>query len=122
MPHLTDAQLAYIRGIKADNYSDTVSVWRSPAVSGGKIGSLTQVTASQACRLWPDATSTLQGRRLVAALGDLHGGRIDLVAAFPDTADIREGDELRVGTTKYKVERAAVWQTTLAAALSKVHP
>ena len=118
MPILSAAQLAYIRSIKADNYTDTVAIYRSPSASGGKVGALALVMSSAACRIWEAAKAP----RLIASLPEIAAARAEKIAFFPDSVDVRRGDELRVGTVRYKVSGLGVWQTTRAAALEKVDP
>ena len=40
MPHLTPAQLAFMRSVKADNYSDALDVYRAPAVASDRRGAV----------------------------------------------------------------------------------
>lgn len=118
MPVLSAAQLAYIRSIKANNYTNTLDVYRSPTASGGKVGALALVTAAVACRVWEAANAP----RLIKALPEIAAARAEKIAFFPDSVDVRRGDELRDGTTRYKVTGLGTWQTTKAAALEKVDP
>ena len=119
MPILSAAQLALMRGIKSDNYPNTLDVYRAPAVSASKRGSLALLYSSILCRRWPAARSP----KIVASIPDVAGARVDELIFFPGSADVRRGDELRSASgQKLKVEGAGVWQTSIAVAASLVQP
>ena len=118
MPVLSAAQLTYIRSIKSDNYTDSVDVYRTPSASGGKVGAMALAHSGVACRIWEAADAP----KIAAVLPEIAAARAEKIAFFPDTADVLRGDELRVGTLRYKVDGLGVWQTTIAVALGEVKP
>ena len=120
MPVLSAAQLAYIRSIKADNYTDVINLYRAPAVAGGKRGDVALVVGGIACRRWPASRAP----QIVAKIPEVAGARVDELIFFPDSGpEVRRGDELRdAAGQRLKVEGAGVWQTTIAVAASLVQP
>jgi len=120
MPHLSTTQLAYIRSVKSDNYSDVLDVYAPAAVSGGKTSGQTPSVSGQVCRRWPAA----KAQRLIAAIPELAGVRCDELIFFPDTtAGLSRGGELRSAAgEKLKIEGLGRWQTTYAVAASIVKP
>jgi hypothetical protein len=120
MPRLSTAQLAYIRSVKADNYPDTLDVYAPAAVSSGKTSGQAAVVTSQACRRWPAS----KAQKLIAAIPELAGVRMDELIFFPDTAvGLTRGGELRSSAgEKLKIEGLGRWQTTYAVAASVVKP
>lgn len=118
MPHLSSAQLTLMRATKLDNYSDTLDSYRAPAVSGSKRGAVTLLTAGLLCRRWPASKAPK-----IIALIDVGGARVDELIFFPDSVDVRRGDELRSATgEKLKIEGVGAWQTSRAVAASLVQP
>lgn len=118
MPVLSAAQLASMRTIKLDNYSDTLDLYRAPAVSGSKRGAVALVTSGVLCRRWPASKAPK-----IVALIDVGGARVDELIFFPDSVDVRRGDELRSASgEKLKVEGVGRWQTSRAVAASLVLP
>lgn len=118
MPVLSAAQLAYIRSVKADNYSDTIDIYRAPAVSSSKRGAAALLTSGVLCRRWPGSRAPK-----IVALIDVGGARVDELIFFPDSVDVQRGDELRdAAGTRLKVEGCGVWQTSIAVAASRVLP
>jgi hypothetical protein len=119
MPVLSANQLAYMRSVKIDNYSDTLDIYRAPAVVNSKRGSATLLTNGVLCRRWP-ATKAPQ---VVARIPDIAGARVDELIFFPDSVDVRRGDELRnADGQQLKVEGVGAWQTSIAVAASLVQP
>ena len=119
MPHLTAEQLIAMRAIKDDNYSDRLDIYRPPQVAAGKRGDVARVAQGAPCRRWP-ATKAPQ---IVAKIPDVAGARVDELIFFPDSVDVRRGDELRdVDGAKLKVEGQGTWQTAKAVAASLVQP
>ncbi|MDQ2995461.1 MAG: hypothetical protein M3R61_00175 [Chloroflexota bacterium] len=119
MPVLSTAQLAYMRSTKADNYADTLDVYRAPAVAASKRGAVVLLTSGVRCRRWPASKAP----KIVALIPDIAGARIDELIFFPDSADVRRGDELRSASgEKLKAEGVGVWQTSIAVAASLVSP
>lgn len=120
MPILSAAQLAYIRGIKSDNYADVLNLYRAPAVSASKRGDMALLVGGIACRRWPASRAP----QILAKIPDVAGARVDELIFFPDSGPaVQRGDELRSATgERLKVEGAGVWQTTIAVAASLVQP
>ena len=120
MPHLSADQRASMRATKLDNYSDALSVYTPPAVSGGKRGAYTLATASAICRRWPASRAP----KILATIPDLAGARVDELIFFPDrVTTIARGGELRSATgQRLKIEGVGVWQTSIAVAASLVQP
>lgn len=74
-------------------------------------------TASVACYIYtPGSPQALQ------ALADLGGARSSAVGELPFDSDVAEGDELRIGSLTYIVERAIAHSTLVWCALSKAMP
>lgn len=116
MPHLTQAQLQQMRSFKADNYSDRLDIYRPPTAAR-KRGDVVLVSQGQPCRRWPASKAP----HIVAKIPDVGGARVDELIFFPDSVDVRRGDELRdVSGQRLKVEGAGVWQTARAVAASLV--
>ena len=119
MPILSAAQLATMRTIKADNYPDAVDIYRPPAMASGKRGEVVLDTEGAQCRRWPASKAP----QIVAKIPDIGGARVDELIFFPDSVDVRRGDELRDSTgSKLKVEGVGNWQTSTAVAASVVTP
>jgi hypothetical protein len=120
MPVLSAAQLAIIRRVKLDNYPDLLSVYAPAAIAGGKGAGQTAAATSQPCRRWPAA----KAQKLIAAIPELAGIRLDELIFFPDNAaGLARGGELRSASgEKLKIEGLARWQTTYAVAASLVKP
>lgn len=98
----------------------TVSLWRSPATSGGKVGAMTQQTTGIALKLWPAAATTAAPQILVSVPANT---RIDFYGFVLPSVDVRRGDELRdASSRRYKVEGVGVWSAVQALALSLVAP
>lgn len=107
-----------MRATKLDNYSDHLDLYRSPAASSNKVGALALVSSGVSCRIW-EAT---KAPKILATIPDIAGARVEKIAFFPDSVDVRRGDELRSGTIRYKVAGLGTWTTSKAAALEKVDP
>ncbi len=119
MPILSAAQLAYMRSVKSDNYSDLLDIYRAPAVSASKRGAVVLLTSGVLCRRWP----AIRAPKVLAVIPDIAGARVDELIFFPDSADVRRGDELRSASgEKLKVEGVGRWQTSRAVAASLVQP
>lgn len=119
MPVLSPNQLASMRSIKLDNYSDVLDVWRAPAMVGKLRGSVVLLTSGVPCRRWPGSKAP----KIVASIPDIAGARVDELIFFPDSADVRRGDELRSAAgQRLKVSGVGVWQTSLAVAAELVVP
>lgn len=113
---LSDTDLAAIRATKAGDHNTAVSIYRAPTVSGGKRGALTLASSGVVCRIWAAA----QAPRVVQTLPALAMVRYEAVAFFASTDDVRLGDEVRSGTTRYEVVGLGAWRTALVAALALV--
>jgi hypothetical protein len=119
MPILSPAQLASMRSIKLDNYSDRLDVYRPPAVAGTKRGAVVLLTSAVPCRRWPGSKAP----KIVASIPDIAGARVDELIFFADSANVRRGDELRSASgARLKVSGVGVWQTSLAVAAELVQP
>lgn len=118
MPILSAAQLAYMRSVKSDNYSDVLDIYRAPAVAASKRGAVALLNSGAECRRWPASKAPK-----IVALIDVGGARVDELIFFPDSVDVRRGDELRSASgEKLKVEGVGRWQTSRAVAASLVQP
>lgn len=120
MPTLSASQLARIRAVKHNNYTDALDVYAPQAIAGGKSAGQQLVASSQRCRRWPGA----KAQKLVAAIPELAGLRLDELIFFPDAAvGLGRGGELRSAAgEKLKIEGVSRWQTTYAVAASLVKP
>lgn len=119
MPVLSNDQLAYMRSIKLDNYSDRLDIYRAPAVVATKRGAVALLSSSMRCRRWPGSKAP----KIVASIPDIAGARVDELIFFPDSIDVRRGDELRdAAGGRLKVEGVGNWQTSFAIAASLVQP
>lgn len=120
MPVLSAAQLAHIRAVKLDNYADRLDLYAPAAVSGGKGAGQAAVATAQPCRRWPAS----KAQKLLAAIPELAGIRLDELVFFPDTTSgLARGGELRSAAgEKLKIEGVSRWQTTYAVAASLVKP
>jgi hypothetical protein len=119
MPILSPEQKASMRAIKSDNYPDRLDIYRPPAVSGKKRGDVVIEHQGQPCRRWPASKAP----QIVAKVPVIAGARVDELIFFPDSVDVRYGDELRdVEGAKLKIEGVGVWQTAIAVAASLVVP
>jgi hypothetical protein len=119
---LTNLQRAAMRVVQAQGLTELASIWRAPAATSGKIAPLVQVAADVACRRWPAAQGTPRAAAILAAFVDLAATRIDAIVIFLDTVDVRTGDEVRIGSTRYVVERSAQWTTIRACAVREIVP
>lgn len=119
MAILTADELADIRADKADNYPDSIAIWRSPTSSGGKVGAMAQV-ATALGRLWPKTDARGLAPHLVIAVPEIAAARVDAFVTFPNTVDVRIGDELRIGGARYKVDGSGLWTTTRVCTLDEV--
>lgn len=77
-------------------------VWRNPEVSGGKRSAPVLHASDVPCRLATADASALQ------LLADLGAEKANRIVRMRYDADILEGDELRIGSVIYQVERVAV--------------
>jgi hypothetical protein len=95
--------------------TQSVAVWRSPAAASGKTGAPTLHTAAVPMHIF-----TPSGQASLQALTELGGARAAAWGEAAYNADITEGDELRVGSKRYKVERAVVRNDLTLCALSEL--
>lgn len=92
-------------------------VWRSARDARKQTGA-TEIASDVPIRLYPatgDAAPELL--RAIPAVG---GARVDAVAFAPITADIQHGDELQIGSERYKVIGCARWLASQGLALAQV--
>jgi hypothetical protein len=119
MPVLSAAQKTSIRATHTTDHDETVDLYRAPAMSANKRGDYALTTSGLACsRLWP--ASRVQ--KIIAAIPELAGSRVEGLRFVAFAADVRVGDELRSGTTKQKVEGVGIWLNVRAVGLSEVKP
>lgn len=86
-------------------YGATVTVWRSPAASGGTVAALA-VAGTVVGVMVPAQQFSAGG--MGAAPDGLGGVRYDLAFVAAGTV-VRVGDELRRGTAKYKAQKVDQW-------------
>jgi len=98
------------RVLAARRRTQTGAIWR-PASDGS---GMQLHTASVACYVYtPGTPQTLQ------VLADLGGARASAVGEVAFDAAVLEGDELRIGSTVYTIERAVAHATLTYLALSE---
>lgn len=96
----------------------TVSIYRPPAIAGGKRGDAVLLASDVIAKRWP-ATSAPS---VLAAVPALAGSRVAHVIAFKVTIDVSAGDEIHEGSRIYKVEGVGTWRTVRIAGCSEVVP
>jgi len=120
MPLLTIAELADLRttvhepSIAGELVFD---LYRSPAEVGGKI-TVPVLTASGLTGRKRAMTERIS--RLIGLVEPIGAARLHWELKVLNTMDIRIGDELRAGATKYKVEGVGTWDNVIFAAISEV--
>lgn len=95
-PHNT----GLMRSLARRRMTGTVDIYRSPAAAGGKRGAAVLHQASAPIYLFEPSTPAA-----LTLLADLGSARANWIGEMPYNADVTEGDELRLGSVVYQVER-----------------
>lgn len=99
------------RMLASRRQTQTCDVWRAVGDGSG----LASYDTGVACRVYvPSGAPALQ------TLAELGGARASHAGELPRGADVIEGDELRIDTRRYVVERAIARDTLTWCALSEV--
>lgn len=119
MPLLTTAELADVREVHELSIADelTFDLWRSPAEVAGKITApvLTYTDLTGRKRAMTERIS-----RLIGLAEPISSTRLHWELKVLDDTDIQIGDELREGSTRYKVEGVGRWDNVIFCAISEV--
>jgi hypothetical protein len=97
----------------------TASLYRSPAASGGKTGARTLHTSSIAIRVRPAGKDDSNFSQIPLA-NPVNVARVNHLGKVAVDADVRNGDELRIGTTRYLVEGVGTFTNARLLALSEI--
>jgi len=119
---LSDAQNAAIRAaVVAPSVEDETlaDLWRSPPDAGGKTGARVLTTDGIPIRIRP-AGKDDSNLKLIPLANPMNAARVTLIGKVGAGTDIRNGDELRVGATKYLVEGKGVFTNAILVALSEI--
>ena len=94
-----------------------VTIARAPAGAAKRSG-VEAIASDVPMMIWPaDGQTPPKGIEL---FGDVGGQRVSAIGYVLHTTDIRRGDEVQTGTTRYKVVAVASWQATTGALLNEV--
>jgi hypothetical protein len=119
---LSDAQKAAIRtAVVAPSLEDEAlaDLYRSPVASDGKTGTRALTTVGIPIRIRP-AGQDDSNLKLIPLANPVNAARVAHVGKVAVGTDIRNGDELRVGTAKYLVEGVGSFTNARLAALSEI--
>lgn len=122
MPTLSTAERAdLVAAVHAPSITGetTADLYRSPAVSGGKIGAKVLTASGIPIRLRP-ASQDPRGQRLVALANPVSGARVSHTGKVAAGTDVRYGDELRISGTRYTVEGVGAWEGATLVAMSEI--
>lgn len=119
MPLLTAAELADVREVHELSIADelTFDLYRSPAEVAGKI---TSPVLTYSNLIGRKRAMTEKVSRLIGLTEPISSARLHWELKVLDDVDIRIGDELRDGATRYKVEGVGTWDNVIFAAISEV--
>ena len=102
MAFLSSAQQAAIQAAITTDET-TADLWRSPAAAGGKTGARADTGTDIALRVRPAGQDDSNLKRVPLAQ-PFNTARLYFIGKIALTDDVRTGDELRIGTTRYQVE------------------
>jgi hypothetical protein len=94
-------------------------LYRNPAESGGKTGARVDTSTDIPIRIRP-AGQDDSNLKLIPIANPVNASRVAHVGKVAIGVDIRSGDELRVGTTRYLVEGVGTFTNARLAALSEI--
>lgn len=96
----------------------TVSIYRPPAMVGGKRGDAAPLASNIIAKRWPATAAP----SVLAAIPALAGSRVAHVIAFKIAIDVAAGDEIHEESRLYKIEGVGTWRTVRIAGCSEVVP
>lgn len=97
----------------------TADLWRSPAESGGRTTARVDTGTNIAIRVRP-AGQDDSNMKLIPLANPLNAARVGHMGKVAVGADVRNGDELRIGTTRYLVDGVGTFTNARLLALSEV--
>src|SRR5580765_1753828 len=118
MAFLSETQkAAIVAAVKTDE--TTAALYRNPAEAGGKTGARTLYTAALPIRIRP-AGQDDSNMKLIPLANPLNAARVGHIGKVAVDADVRNGDELRIGSTRYLVEGVGTFTNARLCALSEI--
>ena len=117
MAFLTTSQRqAIVTAVDTDEV--TADLWRSPTISGGKVGARVDTGTNIPIRIRPAGEGDSNFKRVPLAQ-PMNSTRQYYIGKVAADADIRQGtDELRVGSIRYQVEGVGTFTNARLLALS----
>lgn len=114
---LTAAHRARMRATQLASLPKRAEIWRVPPRDASrKTLAPAKVAENVACQIWPAA----QAAKILTAVPDLASGRYAEIGVFLDDADIRAGDELRIGARVVMIGGVGQWTTLKVCGLSEL--
>lgn len=122
MPTLTTAERAEIVAeVHTPSIAgeSTADLYRSPALSGGKIGAKALTTGAIPIRVRPASQDPRQ-QRLITLANPTSSARVSHIGKVATGTDVRYGDELRISGARYTVEGVGAWEGATLVAMSEI--
>lgn len=118
MGFLSETQKSAIRvAIQTDETS--ADLWRNPAESGGRTSARVDTGTDIPIRLRP-AGKDDSNLKLIPLANPLNAARVTVIGKMAVDADVLNGDELRISSTRYLVEGVGTFTNARLAALSEI--
>jgi hypothetical protein len=118
MAFLSSAQNAAIRAAIATDET-TADLWRNPAESNNRTTARVDTGTNIAIRVRP-AGQDDSNMKLIPLANPLNAARVGHMGKVAVDADVRNGDELRIGTTRFLVEGVGTFTNARLIALSEI--
>lgn len=94
-------------------------LWRNPSESGGRTAARVDTGTNIPIRLRPPGKDD-SNLKLIPLANPVNAARVTQVGKVAVDADVRNGDELRVGSTRYLVEGVGTFTNARLCALSEI--
>jgi hypothetical protein len=118
MGFLSERQKEAIRfAIQTDE--TTADLWRNPAASGGKVGARVLEIEDLPLRIRPTGQDD-SNLKMIPLANPLNAARVGHIGKVAVDADVRSGDELRIGSVRYLVEGVGTFTNARLCALSEI--
>jgi hypothetical protein len=118
MGFLSSAQKAAITtAITTDE--TTADLWRNPPESNNRTSARVDTGTNIPIRLRPAGRDD-SNLKLIPLANPLNAARVTLIGKVAVSADVRNGDELRIGIARYLVEGVGTFTNARLAALSEI--
>jgi len=118
MAFLTSSQRAAIVAA-IDTDETTADLYRNPSIAGGKVGAAVLTTSAIPIRVRPSSEDPRM-MRLIPLAQPMNSTRVSSVGKVAVDVDVRHGDELRIGSTRYRVEGVGPRTNAVLVALSEI--